>query len=267
MDMGLEGKVVMVTGGTKGNGKAVGLGFAAEGALVSFCDYQEDLLNAVTGEIERLTGGTVFATKADVTKQKELADFVGKTLNRFGRIDILVNNAIGPAAPGAAREFPEISDEELKTAMERKFLPYARCARAVVPHMIARGSGRIINIAGNSGILDYGPAHMVMAYNNTAVMRLTTDLAANLAKHGILVNAISPGPVETERWKGLIHDWALERKLSEEEIWKENVARIPIRRMAKPEDIANLAIFLASERASCITGTVINIDGGMSLRF
>ena len=267
MEMGLQDKVVMVTGGTKGNGKAIGFGFAFEGCKIAFCDYTDEYLEVISEEIKQKTGVPVLAVKADVTKSEEIENFVRKTLDTYGRIDILVNNAIGPPSPVEAREFRDISDEELQTAMDRKFLPYARCARAVIPHMINQGGGRIVSIAGNSGILDYGPAHMKMAYNNVAVMRLTTDLAANLGQYNILVNAVSPGPVATDRWSKLIKAWALERGVSEEEISKEQVSRIPIKRIAESEDIANLVVFLASERANCITGAVINIDGGMTLRF
>jgi 3-oxoacyl-[acyl-carrier protein] reductase len=266
MDMGLKDKVGMVTGATKGNGKAIAFGLASEGCKVAFCDYVEDLLEQTSQEIKQKTGAKVFAVKADVTKQEDIAAFVEKTLKEFGNIHILVNNAIGPPA-GEARWFWEVSDEEIRRAMERKFLPYARCARAVIPHMIRQSGGKIVNIAGGSGLVDYGAGHMIMSYNNVAVMRLTTDLAHNLARYGILVNAVSPGPVETDRWKGLIKEWASEKGVTEEEISKEYLSRVPLRRTGRSEEIADLVVFLASERANFITGTVINIDGGMTLRF
>ncbi len=267
MELGLKDKVAMITGGTKGNGKATAFCFAAERCKVAFCDYMEDLLSPVSKEMKEKTGAEILAFKADVTKHEEIVHFVEETVNKFGKIDILVNNAIGPPSPIEAKWFPEMHDEEIRTGMERKFLPYARCARAVVPHMIKQGGGKIINIAGNSGYINFGAGHMIMSYNNAAVMRLTTDLAANLAQYGILVNAISPGPVETERWKGLIKFWAAEKGVSKAEVSKEYLNRVPLKKLAKPEDVANLAAFLASEKANLITGTVINLDGGMTLRF
>ena len=260
-------KVVMITGGTKGNGKAIGFEFASKNYKVAFCSSTGDLLKTVMKEMKQRTGADVFAIKADVTKLQDIVRFVERTVEKFGRVDVLVNNAIGQAIRNKARYFHEISDEEIRTAMERKFLPYARSAKAVLPYMIKQGGGVIINIAGNSGLLDFGPSHMIMAYNNAAVMRLTTDLACNLAQYNILVNAVNPGPVETDRWKQLVKEWASERGVSEEEISNKYLSRIPLRRIVKPEDVANLVVFLASEKANCITGAVINIDGGMTLRF
>jgi 3-oxoacyl-[acyl-carrier protein] reductase len=266
MELGLKDKVAMITGGTKGNGKATAFCFAAERCKIAFCDYTEDLLKPVTKEMKHKTGADVLAIKADVTKREEIDHFVEETLKKFGRIDILVNNAIGPPSPVESKWFPEMHDDEIRTGMERKFLPYARCARAVVLHMIKQGGGKIVNIAGNSGYINFGAGHMIMSYNNAAVMRLTTDLAANLAQYEILVNAINPGPVETERWKGLIKFWAAEKGVSEAEVSREHLNRVPLKKLAKPEDVASLAVFLASERANMITGTVINMDGGMTLR-
>jgi 3-oxoacyl-[acyl-carrier protein] reductase len=267
MDLGLRDKVVIITGGTRGNGKAISFGFASEGAKVSFCGKTEDKLNKVSKEIRNMTGASVLANKADITKREEIERFVKNTLDAFGRIDIIVNNAIGPGVKNPAEWFDEISDEEICSSMERKYIPYSRCIRTVIPQMIKQGGGKIINIAGNSGVIDYGAGHMVMSYNNAAVIRLTTDLACNLAKYNILVNAVCPGPVNTDRWKQLVTYWASSKGVSEEEILNQMISRIPLRRIAEPEDIANIVVFLASDKADYLTGAILYTDGGVTLRF
>jgi NAD(P)-dependent dehydrogenase (short-subunit alcohol dehydrogenase family) len=267
MNLGLEKKVVLITGGTKGNGRAVATCFASERAVVSYCDNTEELFDKVTTELREKGASEVLALKADVTKQEEIARFVEITAKAFGKIDILVNNAIGAPINGETDSFEALSYEHFSKAMERKFLPYAICARYAVPYMIKQGGGRIISIAGNSSVVDFGPGHLLMACNNISVLRLTTHLACHLAKYNIMVNAINPGPVETSRWNELIRQYALEKGLPQEEVRREHLRRIPVGSFARPEDIGDLVVFLASERASYITGAVINVDGGMSLRF
>lgn len=260
MDLGIRGKVAMITGAAQGIGKSCALAFAEEGCNLSLCDINEERLNKTAEELKR-KGVEVLAVRADVTKKEDIDRFVKETVNKFGRIDILVNNA------GTARfsDLMELPEEQILFNMDLMVYAVIRLSRAVVPYMRKNKWGRIINISSifgkqPGGLLDYDTA-------KAAVIMVTKDFANYLAKDGILVNAVCPGPIRTPLWEGpgQLGD-QLGKMLgmsSSEAIEAFAKGNIPLGRYGYPEEIANVVLFLASEKASYITGQAINVDGGM----
>ena len=257
MDLGLKGKVTLVTGGSKGIGKAVARGLAQEGARVAICARTQGELDATAAELTRTTGGEVFAVAGDLTREADVQKIVEATVARFGRIDVLVNNA--GAAPGGL--LLDLTEEDWHKALELKFLGYVRCMKAVIPHMLRQGGGRIVNIVGNDGVKPIG-VELTPSAANAADLAVTVALAEQYCRHNICINAINPGPVATERWDGLIGGIARIRQISVAEAQKRAEVSIPLGRICTPEEVANVAVFVASERASFMNGAVITLDGG-----
>ncbi|MDY7080414.1 MAG: glucose 1-dehydrogenase [Chloroflexota bacterium] len=260
MDLGLKGKVALVTGAGQGIGKACALTLAEEGCSVAICDINRETMEQVTKEIEA-KGVKALAVYADVTKSQETDNFVIQAAEKFGRIDILVNNA-GTGRLSDLIEFPE---EEFRYNMELMFFGLIRCSKAVIPHMQAGKWGRIINISSifgkqPGGLVDYDSI-------KAAVIMFTKDLANYVAKDNILVNAVCPGPIRTLLWEGpgQLGD-QLGQMLGmsgQEAITWFAEQNIPLGHHGDPEDIANMVAFLASEKAKFVTGQAINVDGGM----
>ena len=257
MDLGLKGKVTLVTGGSKGIGKAVARGLAQEGARVAICARTQGELDATAAELTRTTGGEVFAVAGDLTREADVHEIVEATVARFGRIDVLVNNA--GAAPGGL--LLDLTEEDWHKALELKFLGYVRCMKAVIPHMLRQGGGRIVNIVGNDGVKPIG-VELTPSAANAADLAVTVALAEQYGRHNICINAINPGPVATESWDGLIGGIARIRQISVAEAQKRAEVSIPLGRICTPEEVANVAVFVASERASFMNGAVITLDGG-----
>ena len=257
MDLGLKGKVVLVTGGSKGIGKAVARGLAEEGARVAICARTRAELDAAAGEIARATGGEVFPVAGDLTREADVQQIVAAVVGRFGRVDVLVNNA--GAAPGGL--LLDLTEEDWHKALQLKFMGYVRCMKAVIPHMLRQGGGRIVNIVGNDGVKPIG-VELTPSAANAADLAVTVALAEQYGRHNICINAINPGPVATERWDGLIGGIAQIRKIPVAEAQKRAEHSIPLGRICTPEEVANVAVFVASERASFMNGALITLDGG-----
>jgi NAD(P)-dependent dehydrogenase (short-subunit alcohol dehydrogenase family) len=183
MDLGLTGKVALVTGGSKGIGKAVARGLAQEGAKVAICARTQRDLDAAAAELTR-AAGEVFAVAGDLTREADVQEIVAATVGRFGRIDILVNNA--GAAPGGL--LLDLTEEDWHTALELKFLGYVRCMKAVIPHMLREGGGRIVNIVGNDGVKPIG-VELTPSAANAADLAVTVALAE---QYGRSTRARSP---------------------------------------------------------------------------
>jgi 3-oxoacyl-[acyl-carrier protein] reductase/bacilysin biosynthesis oxidoreductase BacG len=197
--------------------------------------------------------------EADLTNAEDITRLVKETLGQFGQIDILINNA-GSAVAGS---FLDLEDQAFEEAWQLKLLGYIRMVRAVVPHMIERRDGRIVNIVGGAG-RSPSPTFLPGGTANAAILNFSKGIARELAQHRIRINAISPGGTATERAERLLKQQAHARGISLEEAKHDRTRSIPLGRLVQPEEIAAMALLLVSDRAASITGAEIVIDGGSS---
>jgi 3-oxoacyl-[acyl-carrier protein] reductase len=254
MDLGLTGKVAIITGGTQGIGKATAARLAAEGAQVVICARRQELLDEVSAEI-REAGGSVHAVAADVREAQSAAMVVDEAVRVFGRLDILVNNA-GTSAVGA---FESVTDETWQADFDLKLFGAVRLIRVALPHMRKQGGGRIINIT-NIGAKQPGAGSMPTTVTRAAGLAMTKALSKEFAPANILVNTVCIGLVRA----GQHETTAAKRGIDVEELYETLSKRVPLGRVGRAEEVANVIAFLASEAASFVTGTSINLDGGAS---
>lgn len=259
MELGLKGKTVLVTGGSKGIGRATARALAAEGARVMICSRSVPALEEAAGAIRRETGQTVEIVAADLSLLDGVESATAAAIQRLGRLDVLVNNA-GAIKGG---DFLAIPDEEWMTGWSLKLLGYIRMARAVLPQMRGQGGGRIVNVVGMAA-RNPATSYMMGGAANAALINFTKALADLGAPSNILVTAVSPGPVKTDRWDSLQRQQAAAAGKDLETFVKEQNRSFPLGRIALPEEVADLVCFLASDRASFLTGIAITVDGGMS---
>ncbi len=248
MELGLKDKIAIVTGGSKGIGRAVALALLAEGARVLVCargqQALEEMVAAAAG-----AGGRIIAAAADLTRPGAIEAVVERCRSQFGGVDILVNNA-GSTRPG---EFLKLSDEAWMEDWSLKFFGYVRMARAVIPIMEARGGGVIVNVIG-TGALRPAAGFMIGGAVNAALNHFTKALADEGARHRVRVVGVNPGPILTER--------LLRFMPKGEELERAMRRSTPLGRAGKPEEVADLVAFLASDRAAFIHGANVTIDGG-----
>ena len=259
MDLGLKDKTAVVTGGSKGIGRATARSLAAEGARVLIAAREESALAGAAREIEADTGRRVEVVPVDLSTLDGVRALTAEALRRLGRLDILVNNA-GAIKGG---DFLTTPDDEWLRGWSLKLLGYIRMARETLPHMQRQGSGRIINVVGTAA-RNPATTYMMGGTANAALINFTKALADLAARDGILVTGVSPGPVKTERWDTLLRQQAEAAGQDLFTFEKARSAELPLGRIALPEEVADLICFLASARATFLTGITITVDGGIT---
>ena len=260
MDLGLDGRVALVTGGSEGIGKAAASRLAAEGASVVICARRPDVLEAAAADIRNATGGEIKAVTADVSVPEQIESLFQTLIDAYGRLDILVNNA----GTSAAGHFGDVTDEAWQTDLDLKLYGAIRCSRLAIPHMRAQGGGRIINIT-NLGGKAPGPRSVPTSVSRAAGIALTKALSKDYAADNILVNTVCIGLIKSAQNEGQWERARAERPgLTLDEWYVERGEGVPLGRVGESEEAGDVIAFLASERASYITGVAINIDGGTS---
>ena len=257
MDLQLEGKTALVTGGSEGIGKGITLALAKEGVDVAICARRKDVLEKTAAEIAKQTNRKIVAIPADLRKDADAKNFIEQAHNALGRIDIMINNA-GSAAGGVIEH---LTEDDWDKGLQLKFMGYVRCLRYALPIMVKQGGGRVVNLIGNDGVK---PSYWEICPGaaNAAGQNLTLSLAGQYGKNGISFCAVNPGPVRTERWVGLVNAMSRDMKLSYEQADQLAPSSIPMGRIAEVEEVANLVVMLASPLMHMVNGTMIEIDGG-----
>ena len=258
MDTGLKNRVAIVAASSQGIGRATAEAFAAEGCRLAMCARNQEALQTAAEKIQKQSNAEVLAEPLDVTDASAVHRFVETVVNRFGGVDICVTNAGGPPAKG----FLATSLDDWRKAIELNFLSAVYFAREVIPHMQRKSWGRIITI---TSITTKQPVADLVLSNavRAAVVGLVKSLANEFGKDGILVNNVGPGYTATDRLKDLAKSRSVAMGKSEEEIFQGWAVEAPLKRLGEPREVADAIVWLASERASYITGQTILVDGGL----
>jgi len=256
MNLELEGKVVLITGGSKGIGLACAREFAHEGASVAIASRSADNLRNAADALEK-EGIHVFTVVADLREPPQAQAMVKRVEERLGPIDVLVNSA-----GAAVRTLPEeLAAQHWHDAMGAKYFTYIHAMDAVIPRMTGRRSGVIVNVVGMGGKVA-NPVHLPGGAANAALMLATAGLGSALASKGIRVNAVNPGATLTDRLKGGIEADARRSGSTPQETLALRTREHPMGRFSEPREIADVVVFLASRRASYVNGAVVSLDGG-----
>jgi 3-oxoacyl-[acyl-carrier protein] reductase len=259
MDLGLQGKVAVVTGGSEGIGRAAAQSMGREGASVVVCARRADVLNTAAQDIAEATGAEIVPVQADVTQAADVERVIQTAIDRFGRLDILVNNA----GTSAAGPFESVTDEAWQADLNLKLFGAVRATRAAVPHLRRSGGGAILNVL-NIGAKQPGARSVPTSVSRAAGMALTKALSKELAPDNIRVNAINIGLIKSgqnqRRWVNLGRPGTLEEYYAQ----SARQMGIPLGRVGEAEEAGDLIAFLCSGRGAYISGVSINIDGGSS---
>jgi 3-oxoacyl-[acyl-carrier protein] reductase len=258
MDLGLKNKVAIVAASSKGLGKAVALGLAEEGVSLTICARGKKELDKTAEEIKAKTGVEVLALRADVSKLDEVKEIVSQTIKKYSTVHILVNNAGGPPFGN----FLDFSVEEWRKALELNLLSTINLTKEVIPYMQKQKWGRIINI---TSVAVKQPIDGLILSNTAraGVIGFAKTISNEFARDNVLVNNVCPGRILTDRIIHLAEERAKRANKSLEEVISSMEVDVPIGRLGRPKELADLVVFLASERASYITGTTIQVDGGV----
>ncbi|HLH04379.1 MAG TPA: SDR family oxidoreductase [Bryobacteraceae bacterium] len=258
METGLRGRVALVAGASQGMGRATAKAFAAEGTNLALCARNPQTLNELAAELRQTHRVEVYTEALDVSDTAAVEKLVANTTGRFGRLDIAVANAGGPPP----KQFLDTTDDDWYRAFALNLHSAVTLSRTVIPHMQRQRWGRIVMI---SSITVRQPQPDLVLSNaiRAGVMGLVRSLASDFGKDGILVNNVAPGYIATDRVKELTEKRSAQTGQTTEQIEKTWTRQIPLDRLGRPEEIADTIVWLASERASYITGQTILVDGGM----
>ncbi len=258
MDLGIKGRAAIVTGASRGIGRETARQFLEEGARVMICGRNAETIEKSRADLAKQTGGEVHAVAADMTKEADIARLVDTAKQKFGTVDILINNA-GQMYSG---RFAAMTDAGLKEQFETKIFGFLRAIRLVHPIMKAQKWGRIVNIIGGAG-KEPDPYMFGSGITNSGLLNITKSLSTEFGEDNVLVNAVCPGWVATNLWQRNAQGLQQELQVKTEEEARRLAARKnSLNRFGKPEELANAIVFLCSERSSYITGVSLNLDGG-----
>ncbi len=254
MDLKLTNKVAIILAASKGLGRAIATTLSAEGAKVIIGSRNADELNKTAAEIQQLTGNEVIAIPVDVSKSEDIENFIKQAAAKFGRIDILLNNAGGPPFD----KFENFDEQAWQKAFELNLLSVARLSRLALPYLKQSGNGRIINIVSGSikSVLNNAVLSTSM---RMGIVGMAKHMADEFGPYNITVNNVAPGLILTDRIKDTVP-----KGMDPEKGLKEKAKNIPLGRIGKPEELAAVVAFLASEQAAYVSGTTISVDGGAS---
>lgn len=259
MNLPLTGRIALVTGGSKGIGRAIVQALAKEGARVAATARGADSLRVMKNE---LSGLEILTVAADATDQEAVSSAVNRVIETYGGMDILVNNVGGAGIFGG---FPDLTDEDWRSAFDLNVLSVVHFVRAAEPYLRKSSNGRIINISSIAGVQPgtFNPHYTV---TKAATINLSKFLANYFVKDGVLVNVVCPGPVHSDSWDDNVRRLASERGIPIEVAWQQvernESSKIPLGRVGEGEDVAGLVAFLASDKASWITGSCFHVNGG-----
>ncbi|MCX6023668.1 MAG: SDR family oxidoreductase [Chloroflexi bacterium] len=257
MELGLAGKIAVVTGGSEGIGRATAAALAREGARVAICARRPEPLEAAAAEIRRATGAEVLAIPADVADPEACRDLIDQVVNGWGGVDILVNNA----GRSAASRFERVDDADWEADIDLKLMGWVHLIRRAIPSMRERGGGRIINVTMVGGKAP-GANSLPTSVSRAAGIALTKALSKDYAAENILVNTVCVGTIKSAQIER-----AARRRFPDlplDDAWREMGKGIPVGRVGEAEEVGDLIAFLASARAAFITGAAINVDGGVA---
>jgi 3-oxoacyl-[acyl-carrier protein] reductase len=254
MELGFDGKVALVAAGSRGIGRATALQLSREGAAVAICARGEDDLTKTVEDCQ----GPAIGVQADVSERDDVERFVQDALDAFERIDVLVNNAGGPPRGG----FEDVDSEAFRDALDLNLMSTISLTKECLPHLKEGDWGRIINI---TSISAKEPLEDLVLSNTarTGVLGAAKTLSREVAEENVTVNSVLPGLTGTDRLQNLIEGQASEAEISYEEAKAESESGIPMGRWGEPQELADVITFLASERASYVTGTALQVDGGL----
>jgi 3-oxoacyl-[acyl-carrier protein] reductase len=258
MDLGIKDKIAIVAASSKGLGKAVALGLSEEGVRLTICSRGKEALEETAEEIKSGTGAEVLAISGDVSKPEDVKEIVSQTIRKYGTVHILVNNAGGPPLG----DFLGFSPDDWQRALDLNLLSTVNLTREVIPYMQKQKWGRVINI---TSVAVKQPIEGLILSNTSraGVIGFAKSISNEFARDNILVNNVCPGRILTDRIIHLARERAKRGMVSTEEVINSWEKDIPIGRIGKPRELADLVVFLSSERASYITGVTIQVDGGI----